>query len=66
MSAHNMKAPAMVHEMIKKVLGREEPFTLSVRKGSGTLRYGRDSTMLLIPPVEVNYLVQRSILKGRL
>ncbi len=43
----------MVHEMIKRVLGREEQFTLSVRKGSGTVRYARDSTLLLIPPVEV-------------
>ncbi len=53
LSAQNMKATAMVHEMIKKVLGREEPFTLSVRKGSGTVRYARDSNMLLIPPIEV-------------
>ncbi len=53
LSAQNMKATAMVHELIKRVLGREEPFTLSVRKGSGTVRYARDSNMLLIPPIEV-------------
>jgi hypothetical protein len=63
LSAQNMKATAMVHEMIKKVLGREEPFTLSVRKGSGTIRYARDSNMLLIPPIEVTeigYMVSSS------
>jgi hypothetical protein len=43
----------MVHELIKRVLGREEPFSISLRRGSGTLRYARDSTMLLVPPVEV-------------
>ena len=56
LSAQNMKATSMVHELIKRVLGREEAFTLSVRKGSGTVRYARDSTMLLVPPVEVTSL----------
>jgi hypothetical protein len=55
LSAQNMKATSMVHELIKRVLGREESFTLSVRKGSGVVRYARDSTMLLVPPVEVTY-----------
>jgi hypothetical protein len=53
MAAQNMQATAMVKDLINRVLGREEPFTLTVRKGSGTLRYARDSALLLLPPVEV-------------
>ncbi len=36
-----------------KVLGREEPFKLSVRRGANVLRKARDSTLLLLPPIEV-------------
>jgi hypothetical protein len=53
LAAQNVRANAMVHELIIKVLGREEAFTLSVRKGSGTVRYARDSPMQLLPPIEV-------------
>jgi hypothetical protein len=48
-----MKANAIIHDLIKKVLGREEQFSLSLRRGSGTLRFARDSTMYLVPPIEV-------------
>ncbi len=48
-----MKAGSMMHELILKVLGREEPFNLSIRRGNGTLRFARDSTMYLVPPIEV-------------
>ncbi len=52
-AAQNVKAGSMIHELIVKVLGREEPFNLSVRRGTGTLRLARDSTMYLVPPIEV-------------
>jgi hypothetical protein len=53
LAAQNVRANAMVHELIVKVLGREEAFTLLVRKGSGTVSYARDSPMQLLPPIEV-------------
>ncbi len=53
-AAQNAKANAMIHELVVKVLGREEPFSISLRRGgTGTLRYARDSTLLLVPPIEV-------------
>ncbi len=54
-AAQNMQASIMIKDLISRVLGREEPFTITVRKGSGTLRYARDSSLLLLPPVEVSY-----------
>jgi hypothetical protein len=56
-AAQNVKANAMIHELIVRVLGREEQFGISVRRGSGTQRYARDSNMLLVPPIEVNHNV---------
>jgi hypothetical protein len=44
----------MIKELIQKVLGRDEPFKLSVRRGANILRKARDSTLLLLPPIEVN------------
>jgi hypothetical protein len=41
MPAMNMKATLLIKELITKVLGREEEFALSVRRGSGTPRYAR-------------------------
>jgi hypothetical protein len=52
-SGQNAKATTMIHELIKRVLGREEAFTLSVRRGTGTLRFARDSTLYLVAPIEV-------------
>ncbi len=52
-AAQNVKAASMIHELILRVLGREEQFNLSVRRGSGNLRLARDSTMYLVPPIEV-------------
>ncbi len=43
----------MIKDLLVRVLGREEAYSISVRKGSGTLRYARDSPLLLLPPVEV-------------
>jgi hypothetical protein len=39
--------------MIVKILGREEKFHVSVRRGANILRRARDSTLLLLPPLEV-------------
>jgi hypothetical protein len=41
-------------EMIKKVLGRDEAFKVAVRRGANVLRKARDSTLLLLPPIEVS------------
>jgi hypothetical protein len=43
----------MIKELIVKVLGREEAFKVAVRRGANVLRKARDSTMLLLPPIEV-------------
>jgi|688.fasta_scaffold1007694_1 hypothetical protein len=53
LASQNAKANEIIKEMIQKVLGREEPFKLSVRRGANVLRKARDSTMLLLPPIEV-------------
>ncbi len=54
-AAQNARAQTLVHELVKRVLGREEPFNISLRRGgSGTIRYARNSTMLLVPPIEVS------------
>jgi hypothetical protein len=43
----------MIKELMLKVLGREEQFKVSVRRGANILRKARDSTLLLVPPLEV-------------
>jgi hypothetical protein len=52
-AAQNMQANIMIKDLISRILGREEPYSISVRKGSGTQRYVRDSPLLLLTPVEV-------------
>ncbi len=61
MAAQNVKAAAMISDLIKRVLGREEPFTISVRRGNGTLRFARDSTLYLVPPIEVKHMRVRKL-----
>jgi len=46
------KAVEMVKALLNKVLNREETFTLTVRK-IAKLRYARDSSMIILPPLEV-------------
>ncbi len=53
-AAQSMQANIIIKDLLTRVLGREEAFTISVRRGSGTLRYARDSTLLLLPPIEVS------------
>jgi hypothetical protein len=53
LAGQNTRANEIVREMIKKVLGREEAFKVSVRRGANVLRKARDSTLLLLPPLEV-------------
>jgi hypothetical protein len=55
LAGQNARANEIVKEMIQKVLGREEAFKLSVRRGANILRKARDSTLLLLPPIEVRF-----------
>ena len=43
----------IMKDMVTRVLGREEKFSLSVRRGSQALRFAKDSAMLMLPPFEV-------------
>jgi hypothetical protein len=66
LGAQNVKATEIVKELIVKILGREEPFKLSVRRGANVLRKARDSTLLLLPPIEVfNLKLERQLLNFR-
>lgn len=56
MAGQNTRANEIIKELVIKVLGREEKFSVSVRRGSNILRRARDSTMFLLPPMEVKYL----------
>ena len=51
-----MKVTELVKELIKKVLGRDENFTLVLRK-SAQRRYARDSAEVLVQPLEVTKTV---------
>lgn len=46
------KAVEIVKDLVMRVLGRDETFSLVVRKSSQR-RYAKDSTMVLVPPIEV-------------
>lgn len=52
LAAQNVKGSEVVKELIRKVLGREEPFTLLVRR-SGQPRFAKDSPQMVVPPMEV-------------
>lgn len=51
-AGQNSKTVEVVRDLLKRVLGREEDFSLSVRK-SAQRRYAKESPMVMIPPVEV-------------
>ncbi len=55
LAGQNARATEIIKEMIKKVLGRDEAFKVAVRRGANVLRKARDSTLLLLPPIEVSY-----------
>jgi hypothetical protein len=57
-----MQANVIIKDLLTKVLGREEPFSITVRRGSGILRYARDSTMFLVPPIEVSIYIRKAIM----
>jgi hypothetical protein len=52
LASQNSKTVDIVRSLVEKVLGRREDFSLTVRKGSQR-RYAKDSSMVMIPPVEV-------------
>ncbi len=52
LAEQNARASELIRDIIKKVLGRDEPFTLTVRK-SGQRRYAKDTMQVLLPPIEV-------------
>lgn len=54
--SQNTKAMEIIKELVTRVLGREEQFTLSVRRGTQNIRYAKDSPLLLLPPIEVSNL----------
>jgi len=51
-AGQNSKTVEVVRDLIKRVLGREEDFSLTVRK-STQRRYAKESPLIMIPPVEV-------------
>jgi hypothetical protein len=52
MVEQNARATELVKEIVRKVLNRDEPFTLTVRKTT-SVRYAKNSTLILVPPIEV-------------
>lgn len=48
----HVQAVEIVKDLIKKVLNRDEKFTLTVRKVA-KVRYAKDSALILVPPQEV-------------
>lgn len=56
------KAVEIVKDLVLRVLGRDETFSLVVRK-SAQRRYAKDSNLVLIPPIEVLVILQVIIKK---
>ncbi len=54
LAEQNAKAVEAVRDIVKRVLGRDEPFSLVVRK-SNQRRYVKDTSLVIIPPVEVSF-----------
>jgi hypothetical protein len=52
MAEQNARATEIVKDLLKRVLGREETFSLTVRK-SGQRRVYKDTDLVMIPPIEV-------------
>ncbi len=48
-----IKATELVKGIIWKVLNREETFSITVRK-THQLRYAKNSSLILVPPIEVS------------
>ncbi len=46
------RATELIKDLVQKVLNREEAFTVVVRK-THQVRYAKNSTMILVPPIEV-------------
>jgi hypothetical protein len=57
LAGQNARATEVVKELMVKILGREESFKVAVRRGANTLRRARDSTLFLLPPIEVGTLI---------
>ncbi len=62
LAGQNTKATELIKEMILRVLGREEAFKVAVRRGANVLRKARDSTLFLLPPIEVRTCLESNIL----
>lgn len=52
-SSQNSRGSEIVKDLIRRVLGREEQFTLLVRR-SGQQRFAKDSAQVVVPPLEVD------------
>ncbi len=52
MSEQNARANDIVKDLLKRVLGRDETFSLTVRK-SGQRRVFKETDLIMIPPIEV-------------
>ncbi len=46
------RAVSLMRQVVARVLGRDEEFSLSVKKVH-QLRYVKDSTVVMVPPLEV-------------
>lgn len=51
-AGQNARTSELIRELIGKVLGRQEEFAVTVRRGSAR-RYAKESSLVMIPPVEV-------------
>lgn len=54
------KAVELVKDLVARVMGRDEAFSLIVRK-SAQRRYAKDSTLVLVPPIEVSKQFRKGI-----
>ena len=53
MAGQNAATVKIVKELVTKVLGRDEDFSLTVRGGKQR-KLSKDTTMVMVPPVEVS------------
>jgi hypothetical protein len=51
----NAKVKELLKDLIPKILGRDEPFSVILRK-SGQRRYAKDTSEVIVPPLEVGYV----------
>lgn len=52
MNEQSGRAVSLMRAVIARILGRDEEFSLSVKKVH-QLRYVKDSTIVMVPPLEV-------------